>query len=100
MVGMMPDRSLGEPNDVVIWTASSLLALLLGLGTAFCLWFALHRSDQAIVAQGAVGSLSLGLVLIGLGADRPLTRVFFVLFAATLVIGYAVGGPGFAHLTP
>jgi hypothetical protein len=100
MVGMMPDRSLGEPNDVVIWSASGLLALVLGLGTAFFLWFTLHRSDQAIVAQGAVGSLSLGLVLIGLGAERPMTRVFFVLLAATLVAGYALGGPEFARLTP
>ncbi len=100
MVFMMPDRSLGEPNDVVIWGASGLLALLLGLGTAFFLWLTLHRSDQAIVAQGAVGSLSLGLVLIGLGAERPMPRVFFVLLAATLVLGYALGGPEFARIAP
>ncbi len=100
MVRMMPDRSVGEPNDVVIWGASGLLALLLGLGTAFFLWLTLHRSDQTIVAQAAVGSLSLGLVLVGLGAERPMSRVFFVLLAATLVLGYAVGGPEFARLTP
>jgi hypothetical protein len=100
MIGMLPDRSLGEPNDVVIWGASGLLALVLGLGIAFFLWFALHRADQTIVAQGAVGSVSLGLVLIGLGAERPTTRVFFVLLAATLVLGYALGGPEFAHLAP
>jgi hypothetical protein len=97
---MLPDRSLGEPNEVIIWGASGLLALLLGLGTAFFLWLALHRSDQAMVAQGAVGSLSIGLVLIGLGTQRPMTRVFFVLMAATLVLGYALGGPEFARLAP
>jgi hypothetical protein len=97
---MMPDRSLGEPNDVIIWGASGLLALLLGLGTAFFLWLALHRTDQALLAQGAVGSLSLGMVLIGLGNERPMTRVFFVLLAATLVLGYVLGAPEFARLAP
>jgi|SRR5580704_13027718 hypothetical protein len=97
---MIPDRSLGEPNDVVIWTAAGLLALVLGLGTAFFLWFALHRADQVLVAQGAVGSLSIGLVLVGLGASRPMTRVFFVLLATTLILGYALGASEFARLVP
>jgi hypothetical protein len=100
LIRMMPDRSLGEPNDVIIWGASALLALVLGIGIAFFLWFALHRVDQAFVAQSAVGSLSLGLVLIGVGAERPTARVFFVLLAATLVLGYALGGPEFARLFP
>ncbi|MEO6836677.1 MAG: hypothetical protein ABI231_12340 [Candidatus Tumulicola sp.] len=96
----MPDRSFPEPNEYVIWGASGLLALVLGLGTAFVLWVALHRSDYAGLATGAVVSLGLGLLLIGLAAERPLTRIFFVLLAAMLAIGYAVGGPGFARLVP
>ena len=96
----MPDHSLREPNDAVIWGASGLLALVLGLGMAFFLWFALHRADQVLVAQGAVGSLSIGLVLVGLGTGRPLTRVFFVLFATTLILGYALGAPEFTRLLP
>lgn len=97
---MTPDRSLREPNEVVIWGATSLLSILLGLGTAFFLWFTLHRADRPIVAQGAVVSLSLGLVLIGMGVERPLTRIFFVLLAAALALAYALGGPEFTRLAP
>ena len=43
---MMPDRSLREPNEVVIWTSTSLLAIVVGLGTAFFLWLSLHRTDR------------------------------------------------------
>lgn len=95
---MMPERSLKEPNEIVIWGATSLLAILVGLGSAFFLWLSLQRSDRPFVAQGAVVSLSLGLVLVGLGVGRPLTRIFLVLLAATLVVAYVLGGPEFARL--
>ncbi|MBV8373316.1 MAG: hypothetical protein JOY69_08665 [Candidatus Eremiobacteraeota bacterium] len=98
MIRMLRERSLTGTNNVIIWGASGLLALVLGVGIAFSLWLGLHRVDQALVAQAAVGSLSLGLVLIGVGAQRPMTRVFFVLLAATLVLGYALGGAEFARL--
>ena len=97
---MMPDRSLREPNEVVIWTATSLLAVVVGLGTAFFLWLSLHRTDRPFVAQGAVVSLSLGLVLIGLGSRRFLARIFFVLLAVALALAYALGGTEFARLAP
>ena len=96
----MPDRSLREPNEVVIWTATSLLAVVVGLGGAFFLWLTLHRSDRPFVVQGAVLSLSLGLVLIGLGSQRFLTRVFLVLLAVALALAYALGGSEFARLAP
>jgi hypothetical protein len=97
---MMPDRSLREPNEVVIWTATSLLAVVVGLGTAFFLWLSLHRTDRPFVAQGAVVSLSIGLVLIGLGSQRFLARIFFVLLAVALALAYALGGTEFARLAP
>lgn len=96
----MPERSLREPNEVVIWTATSLLALVVGLGTAFFLWLCLHHTDRPMVAQGAVLLLSLGLVLIGLGSQRLLLRIFFVLLAVALAVAYALGGPEFARLAP
>jgi len=95
-----PGHSLPEPNEYVIWASSSLLALVLGLGSAFFLWVALHRSDRAELAHGAVVSLGLGLLLIGIAAERPLTRAFFVILAIVLVAGFALGGPEFARLAP
>lgn len=95
---MMPGRSLREPNEVVIWAATSLLALVVGLGAAYFLWYSLRNAQATIVVQGAVVSLSLGLVLVGLGVQRPLTRVFFVVLAASLALAFALGGPEFARL--
>jgi hypothetical protein len=100
VIGMMPDRSLREPNEVVIWTATSLLAVVVGPGGAFFLWLSLHRTDRPFVAQGAVVSLSLGLVFIGLGSQRFLVRIFFVLLAVALALAYALGGTEFARLAP
>ncbi len=97
---VMREHSLPEPSDVVIWGASALLSLVVGLGTAFFLWMALHRAAQPMLAQGAVITLGVGLALLGLSTERPLVRLFFVLLAAVLVIGYALGGPAFANLTP
>jgi hypothetical protein len=91
---------LREPSEYVIWGATSLLALLLGLGSAFVLWAALFRSSHADLARGAVGSLGLGVVLIGAAAMRPMMRMFFVLFGAALMLGYIAGGPEFARLVP
>jgi hypothetical protein len=97
---MMPERSVPEPSDYVIWGASSLLALVLGLGSAFFLWVVLHRSEHPELARGAVASLGLGLVLIGVAVDRPMTRAFFILLAVVLAAAFAFGGPEFARLAP
>ncbi|HEY1655507.1 MAG TPA: hypothetical protein VGF86_10360 [Candidatus Tumulicola sp.] len=96
----MREHSLPESSEVVIWGTSALLSLVVGVGAAFFLWMALHRTAQPLFAQGAVVSIGVGMALIALATDRPLLRVFFVLLAAVLVIGYALGGPAFAHLAP
>ena len=97
---MIPDRSLREPTEVVIWAATSLLALVVGSGAAYFLWYSLRNSQETIVGLAAVVSVSLGLVLVGLGLQRPLTRIFLVLLAATLSLVYALGSPAFARLAP
>lgn len=96
----MPERSLPEPSDLLIWAASALLSLLAGLGAAFFLWSALHHSGRPAIAEAAVVSIGAGMALIGLSTDRPLGRLFFVVFAAVLVAGYILGGPEFARLVP
>lgn len=100
MMCTMRDHSISGPTDYVIWGASGLLAVILGLGTAFFLWVGLHHAQHAELASGAVVSLSLGLVLIGLAAERPIMRTFVVLLAAMMLLSFAFGGPAFAHLLP
>lgn len=97
---MMPERSLPEPSDLVIWIASALLAMVAGLGVAFFLWSALHHTGRPAAAQAAVISIGAGMALLGLSTDRPLGRLFLVLFAAVLVFGYVLGGAEFARLAP
>jgi hypothetical protein len=97
---VMPDRSLGEPTEYVIWGASGLLALLLGLGAAFVLWAGLHRSAEVALVDAAVAILGAGLLLLGLATERPLVRLFIILFAVMMAAGFAVGGPEFARLLP
>lgn len=97
---MTPERSLPEPSELVIWAASALLSLVAGLGAAFFLWSALHHTGRPAIAQTAVVSIGVGMALIGLSTERPLARLFFVLFAAVLVVGYLLGGSEFARLLP
>ncbi|MBV8153910.1 MAG: hypothetical protein JO029_02625 [Candidatus Eremiobacteraeota bacterium] len=94
----MRDRSFSEPSEYVIWTTSSLLALLVGTAAAFFLWLALHGVTQTGLASASVGALGAGTVLIALSVDKPLLRVFLVVLAAVLVLGYTLGGPEFARL--
>lgn len=96
----MPERSLTEPSDLVIWIASALLSLVAGLGAAFFLWSVLHRTGEHAIAQTAVVSVGVGIALIGLSTDRSPGRLFFVLFAAVMIGGYVLGGTEFARLVP
>ena len=98
MVAMMPDRSLREPAEYVIWGASALLALLVGIGASFAIWAGLRGVAQTGLAHAAVGMLGVGLILIGFSVERPVARLFIVILAAVLVAGYTLGGPAFAQL--
>ncbi len=97
---MMPERSLTEPSDLVIWIASALLSLVAGLGAAFFLWSVLHHTGERTIAQTAVVSVGVGIALVGLSTERPVSRLFFVLFAAVMIVGYMLGGAEFARLVP
>lgn len=98
----MSSRSYEEPReaDAVIWAAWGLLASVLGLGAAFSLWAMFHVSGQASIPDVAVGSLGLGLLLLGAAVHTSAARVFLIVFAAVLLLGYAFGGPAFNRLIP
>jgi hypothetical protein len=96
----MGDRSLREPTEYVIWAATGLLAVILGLGTAFVFWDALHRVASGRLADAGLTCFSVGLAILGLAVERPLHRAFFVIFAMALLAAYLLGGPQFARLVP
>ena len=93
----MGDRSLPEPAEFVLWTAAGLLAMVLGVGTAFVFWGAL-RAAEGTLADTGIACLSAGVAVVGLAVARPLHRAFFVLFAVTLLVAFLLGGPEFARL--
>jgi hypothetical protein len=97
---MLPQHSVPEPNEVVIWTAGSLLGALLGLGGAFGLWLFLRHSDAQIAAHAAVITVGAGIAVVGLSAGRPSTRLFWIFLAGMLVVSYLFGGTQFARLVP
>jgi hypothetical protein len=92
-------RSMSEPAEYVMWGAASLLAVILGIGTAFVCWAGLHRADNALLAEAAITLLCAGLAVLGLAAEQPIHRVFCVIFAIALLVAYLLGGTAFGHLT-
>jgi drug/metabolite transporter superfamily protein YnfA len=97
---MLPQHSVPESNEVVIWTAGSLLAALLGLGGAFGLWLFLRHSDAQTAAHAAVVTLGAGIAVVGLSAERPPARLFWIVLAGMMLVGYLFGGPEFSRLVP
>jgi hypothetical protein len=100
MTGMVPQHSVPETHDVMIWTAGSLLAALLGLGGAFGLWLFLRHSDAQTAAHAAVVTLGAGIAVVGLSAERAPARLFWIVLAGVVVVGYLFGGAEFARLIP
>ena len=94
----MTHQELPQRSDVLIWAASSLLALLTGLGGAFLLWMALRTSALPMLANAAVLCVCVGLALVGLAIRWPLARATVLMAAAATAAGYALGGAYFASL--
>jgi hypothetical protein len=95
---MMGDRSIGEPAEYVMWSAAGLLAMILGVGTAFVFWAVLHRASGSTLVDSGVTCFSVGVAILGLSVERPLARAAFVIFAMALLATYLLGGPAFARL--
>jgi len=95
---MMGSRPVRETNELVIWGASALLGIVVGIGTAFSLWVQLHRTaDQAVLA-GAVVALAVGLSLIAVALDNLTTRLFIWAASTGLLLAFFTGSGLFASL--
>jgi hypothetical protein len=87
-----------EPSEIVIWSASSLLSVVLGIGGAFFLWSSLQDLDRVELVPLLVAGFGTGVLLLGLASKRPLVRAAIALFAVTLVLSFIVGSHSFARL--
>jgi hypothetical protein len=89
---------LAEPAEIVIWSTASLLAVLLGIGLAFFLWFGLRGEEHAWIVPVLVAGFGTGVFLLGMASKQVLIRAVVALFAVALVLSYIVGSPSFAKL--
>jgi hypothetical protein len=89
---------IAEPSEIVIWCASGLLAILLGIGGAFLLWFGLRGVAHDEITPLLVAGFGASLLLLGMASKQQLVRTIVALFAVTLVLSFVVGSPSFAHL--
>jgi len=96
-VQVMPTR-IAEPSEIVIWGASGLLAILLGIGGAFVIWFGLRGVAHDQIVPLLVAGFGCSVLLLGMASKHHLLRTIVVLFAVTLVLSFVVGSPSFAHL--
>jgi hypothetical protein len=60
----------------------------------------LRHSDAQTVAHAAVVTLAAGIAVVGLSAERPSTRLFWIVLAGVMVVGYLFGNAEFARLIP
>ncbi len=95
---MMGSRPVREPTELVILSASALLGLVVGIGTAFTLWVRLHRAADQAVLDGAVVALSVGLSLVAVAVDNRTTRLFIWTASAGLILAFFTGSALFATL--
>ncbi|HET9030475.1 MAG TPA: hypothetical protein VFN49_09870 [Candidatus Aquilonibacter sp.] len=95
---MMGSRPVREPAEFVIWSATALLGIMVGIGTAFMLWSAFHSSAEQSLVAAAIVAIALGLSLVALAIDNIPSRLFVWVAAATLVIAFFTGPTFFAAL--
>lgn len=95
---MMGSRPVREPTELVIWSASALLGIVVGIGTAFTLWVQLHRTADHAILDGAVIALAVGLSLIAVAVDNLTTRLFIWAVSAGLILAFFAGSSAFASL--
>jgi hypothetical protein len=87
-----------EPAEIVIWSTSALLSVLLGMGAAFFLCFGLRGEEHAWTVPVLVAGFGTGVLLLGMASKQVLVRAVVVLFTVALVLSYIVGSPSFAKL--
>ena len=97
MMGEQPAR--GSAN-VIIFSATALLAVVVALGVAYGLWTELHRTSERAVLTAAVSALGAGTGLLGFAMDKLVTRLFLLVLGTTLILGFFFGGPIFGVINP
>jgi hypothetical protein len=97
---MMGEQPAREPADLIIFGTTALLAIVVGIGIAFALWSEMHWTAARAVLTAAVGALAAGTGCLGFAFEKPVVRLFLLVFASTLLLAFFFGGPIFRTLIP
>jgi hypothetical protein len=84
-----------EPTEIIIRSASSLLAIIIGIALAFALWRELRYTPAPELLAYAVVALSAGLGLVAIAVPRGSAKLFLIFLAASLTVAFFTGGPAF-----
>lgn len=93
---MIRSGSSRMPAEVVILTATVLLALLTGAGAAFLLWTRLDGVRPPAALDAAVAAIALGVALVGLAVPGRNVRLFLWVVGGTFGLAFLLGAPVFA----
>ena len=97
---MMGEQPAKAPADAIIFAATALLGIVVGVGVAFSLWTELHRTSEHAVLSAAVSAFSVGMGCIAFAVAKPAARLFLLVFAVTLVMAFFLGGGVFSTISP
>jgi hypothetical protein len=89
----MKDRGISfEASDAVIWTTSSLLAVVIGAGASIGLWMLLRTFSDPLTLAALIMAVAAGLSLIVVVyARNQLMKSFLLLIAISMEITYLMG---------
>ena len=96
----MGEQPAREPAEAIIFGTTALLAVVIAVGTAFVLWSQLHHTSERAILTAAVSSLGAGMGCLAFAIQKPVGRLFLLVFASTLVLAFFLGGPIFSTLAP
>jgi hypothetical protein len=89
----MRDRGIPfEASDAVIWTTSSLLAVVIGVGASIGLWMLLRTFSDPLTLAALIMAIAAGLSLVVVVHARThLMKSFLLVIAISMEITYLVG---------
>ena len=88
-----------EPSTLVIWSAATLLGILVGIGAAFVLWGQLQHTAEPAILSFAVVVVAVGMSLLAFALRAFTGRLFLWGMAAAMVLAFFVGSGPFSALS-
>lgn len=87
-----------DASDLVVWSATMLLAMLCGIGLGFVAWSIVNATGKPNLWGLGTYTVAMAGVLLASRIHGTYLRFALALCAATLALSFALGGALFAPL--